>query len=168
MPPAEPYRVCFVCSGNICRSPIAEAVLRRMVAQAGLADRVSVSSAGTGGWHAGDAADHRAMTALRRRGYDLDHAARQWQRADFARADLIVALDAGHYRHLVRQAPDARDRAKIRLLRSFDPAAGEDLDVPDPYYGGAAGFEHVLDLAEAACAGILAEIRSALRPALPG
>jgi protein-tyrosine phosphatase len=162
MPSAAPYRVCFVCSGNICRSPIAEAVLRRMVADAGLADQVAVSSAGTGGWHIGDPADARAMAALRRRGYPLDHAARQWSAADFADTDLVVALDAGHYRHLVRQARDAEDRAKIRLLRSFDPEAGDDLDVPDPYYGGAAGFEHVLDLAEAACARILTEIQSDL------
>ena len=165
MPRAVPYRVCFVCSGNICRSPMAEAVLRRMVADAGLADRVTVSSAGTGGWHAGDGADPRAMTALRRRGYSLDHAARQWRPVDFGDVDLVVALDEGHYRYLVRQAPDAGERARIRLLRSFDPAAGDDLDVPDPYYGGARGFERVLDLAEAACAGILAEIQSELEPA---
>ena len=162
MPSAAPYRVCFVCSGNICRSPIAEAVLRRLVAEAGLAGQVAVSSAGTGGWHAGDPADVRAMAALRRRGYSLDHAARQWRRADFTGTDLVVALDTGHYRHLVRQAPNAEERAKVRLLRSFDPAAGEDLDVPDPYYGSAAGFDRVLDLAEAACAGLLAEIRSEL------
>jgi protein-tyrosine phosphatase len=162
MPSAVPYRVCFVCSGNICRSPIAEAVLRRLVADAGLADQVSVRSAGTGGWHAGDPADDRAMTALRRRGYSLDHSARQWRPADFSRTDLVVALDAGHLRQLLRQAPNAAERAKVRLLRSFDPKAGDDLDVPDPYYGGAAGFDHVLDLAEAGCAGILAEIRSEL------
>jgi protein-tyrosine phosphatase len=168
MPNPEPYRVCFVCSGNICRSPMAEAVLRRAVAGAGLADRVSVSSAGTGDWHAGDAADQRAMAALRGRGYDLDHVARQWRRADFARVDLVIALDASHYRHLTRMAPDAADRAKVRLLRSYDPAAGDALDVPDPYYGASAGFEHVLDLLEAACAGMLAEIRAGLRPAAPG
>jgi protein-tyrosine phosphatase len=137
MPPAPPYRVCFVCTGNICRSPIAESVLRRMVAEAGLADRVAVSSAGTGDWHTGDPADHRAMAALRGRGYQLEHAARQWLRGDFADADLVVALDSGHYRHLLRQAPDPAARAKVRLLRSFDPAAGDDLDVPDPYYGDA-------------------------------
>jgi protein-tyrosine phosphatase len=165
MPHATPYRVCFVCSGNICRSPIAEAVLRRMIDEAGLADRVAVSSAGTGGWHVGDPADPRAMTALRRRGYALDHAARQWRDVDFATTDLVVALDAGHYRHLTRLAPDAEERAKVRYLRSFDPANGDDLDVPDPYYGGAGGFEHVLDLAEVGCAGILAEIRAALEPA---
>jgi protein-tyrosine phosphatase len=158
---AQPYRVCFVCSGNICRSPMAEAVLRRMVAEAGLADRVAVSSAGMGDWHVGEAADPRAMAALGRRGYPLRHAARQWQPVDFADVDLVVALDGGHYRQLVRMAPDGQ-RAKVRRLRSYDPASGDDLDVPDPYYGGARGFEQVLDMVEAGCAGILAEIRSAL------
>jgi protein-tyrosine phosphatase len=167
MTAAQPYRVCFVCSGNICRSPMAEAVLRRMVAEAGLADRVAVSSAGTGGWHVGDAADPRAVTALGRRGYALQHQARQWQPVDFADADMVVALDGGHYRQLVRMAPDPGERAKVRRLRSFDPAGGDDLDVPDPYYGGAGGFEQVLDLVEAGCAGILDEIRSALEPPGP-
>jgi protein-tyrosine phosphatase len=146
---------------------MAEAVLRRMVAEAGLADRVTVSSAGTGGWHIGDAADPRAMTALGRRGYALQHAARQWQPVDFADMDLVVALDGSHYRELVRMAPDPGERAKVRRLRSYDPASGDDLDVPDPYYGGARGFEQVLDMVEAGCAGILAEIRSALGPPEP-
>src|SRR6266496_735523 len=165
MPHSEPYRVCFVCSGNICRSPMAEAVLRRMVADAGLSDRVVVSSAGTGGWHAGDPADPRAMHALTRRGYPLTHKARQWQVHDFDEADLVVALDQGHYRELTRMAPDPVERSKVRLLRSWDPAAEDDLDVPDPYYGGARGFERVLDLVEAGCAGILAEIRASLEAA---
>jgi protein-tyrosine phosphatase len=146
---------------------MAEAVLRRMVAEAGLADRIAVSSAGMGGWHVGEAADPRAMTALDHRGYTLRHAARQWQPVDFADIDLVVALDGDHYRQLVRMAPDPRERAKIRRLRSYDPASGDDLDVPDPYYGGARGFEQVLDLVEAGCAGILAEIRSALEPPEP-
>jgi len=170
MPRDEPYRVCFVCSGNICRSPMAEAVLRRMVADAGLTGRVVVSSAGTGDWHVGEPADRRAMAVLRRRGYPLDHAARQWRRSDFDAADLVVALDRGHRRELLRMAPGAAERDKVRLLRSYDPASGGDpasgdLDVPDPYYGGARGFEHVLDLVEAGCAGVLAEIRSALEAA---
>jgi protein-tyrosine phosphatase len=156
-----PYRVCFVCTGNICRSPMAEAVLRRMVAEAGLADRVEVWSAGTGDWHVGDDADPRAMAALRERGYPLTHAAQQWRPADFERADLVLALDSGHYRALLRDAP-AGDRTKVRLLRSYDPLPGDDLDVPDPYYGEVAGFGHVLDLVEIACAGVLAEIRTEL------
>jgi len=161
---AQPYRVCFVCSGNICRSPMAEAVLRRMATEAGLADRIAVSSAGMGGWHVGESADPRAASALTRRGYALRHAARQWQPVDFADLDLVVALDGDHYRQLVRMAPDPSERAKIRRLRSFDPASGDDLDVPDPYYGGTRGFEQVLDLIEAGCAGILAGIRPVLEP----
>ena len=157
-----PYRVCFVCTGNICRSPMAEAVLRRMVAEAGLADRVEVWSAGTGDWHVGDDADPRTLTTLRDRGYELAHSAKQWQPDDFDRADLILALDRGHYRALQRAAPDAADRTKVRLLRSYDELPGDDLDVPDPYYGDVAGFGRVLDLVEAACAGVLKEIREAL------
>ncbi|HSV64463.1 MAG TPA: low molecular weight protein-tyrosine-phosphatase [Mycobacteriales bacterium] len=163
MPHSLPYRVCFVCSGNICRSPMAEVVLRGMVAKAGLADLVEVDSAGTGDWHVGSGADSRARAALRRRGYDGSaHAARQWRRADFAERDLVVALDTGHYRWLTRLAPDETERTKIRLLRSFDPAAADQHDVLDPYYGPDHGFDEVLDQVEAGCAGILAEVRNAL------
>src|SRR5882724_9144647 len=95
-----PYRVCFVCTGNICRSPMAEAVLRRMVVDAGLAGEVEVRSAGTGDWHIGQDADPRALAVLRRHGYPLAHTARQWAVADFDGADLVVALDRGHYRTL--------------------------------------------------------------------
>jgi protein-tyrosine phosphatase len=163
------YRICFVCSGNICRSPTAEIVTRRLVAEAGLGDLVAVDSAGTGDWHVGDDADPRALRALAARGYDTSgHCARQFQPADFAERDLVVALDRGHYRALRALAPTAADAAKVRLLRSFDPAVAGDLEVPDPYYGGADGFTHVLDLVEAACRGLLAEIRPELgAPARP-
>jgi protein-tyrosine phosphatase len=161
-----PYRVCFVCSGNICRSPTAEAVLRRQLAEAGLADAVEVDSAGTGDWHVGEGADLRSVAALRDRGYPAwVHAAKQFTAADFARRDLVVALDAGHEELLRRIAPTVADRAKIRMLRSYDPAAAADpagLDVPDPYFDDEQGFEHVLDLVESACAGLLREVRSAL------
>jgi protein-tyrosine phosphatase len=160
------FRVCFVCSGNICRSPTAEAVLRRQLAEAGLADRVVVDSAGLGDWHVGEAADARSVAALRARGYPAwEHAARQFTDADFARRDLVVALDAGHERGLRALARTDADRAKVRMLRSYDAAAAADpagLDVPDPYFGGEQGFEHVLDLVEAACHGLLTEIRTAL------
>jgi protein-tyrosine phosphatase len=162
-----PYRVCFVCSGNICRSPTAEAVLRRQLAEAGLDGEVVVDSAGLGNWHVGQDADHRSAAALRRRGYPAwTHRARQFRAADFAERDLVVALDAGHERGLRALAATAADRAKVRLLRSYDPAAAAaglgELDVPDPYYGGPDGFEHVLDLVEAACRGLLAEVRAEL------
>ena len=159
-----PFRVCFVCSGNICRSPTAEAVLRRQLAEAGLDGQVVVDSAGLGDWHVGAGADHRAAAALRQRGYPAwEHRARQFSAADFAERDLVVALDAGHERDLLALAPTAADRDKVRLLRSYDSAAGTgELDVPDPYYGGPAGFEHVLDLIEEACRGLLAEVRTRL------
>ncbi len=160
------YRVCFVCSGNICRSPTAEAVFRRQLTEAGLAGEVLVDSAGLGDWHVGEAADHRTAAALRARGYPAwEHAARQFRPADFADRDLVVALDAGHERGLRALAGTDADRAKVRMLRSYDAAAATDpagLDVPDPYYGGEQGFEHVLDLVEAACHGLLAEVRQAL------
>ena len=162
-----PFRVCFVCSGNICRSPTAEAVLRRQLAEAGLDGQVVVDSAGLGDWHVGEGADHRAAAALRQRGYPArEHRARQFRAADFAERDLVVALDAGHERGLRALAPTPADRDKVRLLRSYDRAAAAgrgELDVPDPYYGGADGFEHVLDLVEAACRGLLAEVRGRLR-----
>lgn len=160
---AVPYRVCFVCSGNICRSPTAEVVLRRLLAEAGLDEKVSVDSAGLGAWHVGEAADARTVAALRARGYDAEeHCARQFRGTDFAERDLVVALDSGHERDLLALAPTEADRDKVRLLRAYDrqAAAGTgDLDVPDPYYGGEAGFEHVLDLVESACRGLLAEVR---------
>jgi protein-tyrosine phosphatase len=166
-----PYRVCFVCSGNICRSPTAEAVLRRRLAEAGLADRVVVDSAGLGDWHVGEDADQRSAAALRARGYPAwVHEAKQFRAADFADRDLVVALDSGHEHGLRELARSAGDGAKIRMLRSYDPGAATDpagLDVPDPYFGGEQGFEHVLNLVEAACAGLLAEIRSELAAADP-
>jgi len=161
-----PYRITFVCTGNICRSPMAEHVLRRHAEEAGL--DVVVDSSGTGGWHVGDPADHRTVQTLRRHGYSSEHSARKFQPAWFDEYDLVIALDQGHQRELRRQARTERDRAKIRLLRSFDPSAGPDLDVPDPYYGGAAEFEHVLDLTEAAVPGLLAEIAAGLKGGLEG
>jgi protein-tyrosine phosphatase len=152
------YRICLVCLGNICRSPMAEAVLRAKLKEAGLGDAVRVDSAGLGGWHVGDDADRRALAALAQRGYQLRHAARQFDAAWFAERDLILALDRSNLSALRRLAPDAATADRIRLLRSYDPEAGDDLDVPDPYHGGADGFEHALDLVERACARLVAEL----------
>jgi len=151
-----PYRICFVCMGNICRSPMAATVMRELLAAAGWSDRVLVESAGTGGWHAGDGADERALATLRRHGYDgTDHVARQFDPEWFEAVDLVVAMDHENLRALRRAAPaDAKDA--VVLLRSFDPAAGpDDLDVPDPYYEGSAGFEQVFAMVEASCKGLL-------------
>jgi protein-tyrosine phosphatase len=152
---AQPYRVMFVCSGNICRSPMAEWVFRRCLKEAGLDGRVEVASSGIGPWHVGEPADPRAATTLRRHGYDCDHCAQQFERPWFDRYDLVVALDSGHRRALSRMAPDAASREKVRLLREFDPGAGDDLDVPDPYYDADDGFTEVLDMIEGACPGLL-------------
>ncbi|MCF6522158.1 low molecular weight protein-tyrosine-phosphatase [Streptomyces sp. JJ36] len=152
-------RVCFVCTGNICRSPMAEAVFRALVEKQGLGDAVRAESAGTGDWHVGDPADPRTSAVLTRAGYVLDHAARCFEAGWFARFDRVIALDRGHLRELRAMAPTPEDAAKVRLLRSYDPAAAEDgdLDVPDPYYGGPDGFDACLELVEAALPGLLAE-----------
>ncbi|MCX5049483.1 MULTISPECIES: low molecular weight protein-tyrosine-phosphatase [unclassified Streptomyces] len=153
------YRVCFVCTGNICRSPMAESVFRARIADAGLGGLVEVDSAGTGGWHEGDGADPRTVAVLEESGYDSGHSARQFKPSWFSRLDLVIALDSGHLRALRHLAPTQEDAAKVRLLRSYDPAAGDDLDVPDPYYGGLDGFEECLEMVETASEGLLAAVR---------
>jgi protein-tyrosine phosphatase len=156
-------RILFVCMGNICRSPTAEGVMRRLLRDAGLDDAIEIDSAGTGGWHAGEPPDARATEAARLRGVRLEGAARQVTAADFEDFDLIVAMDRANLRELLALAPDEEAAEKVRLLREFDPASADagDLDVPDPYYGGERGFERVLDLVEAACRGLLGELRAA-------
>ena len=154
-------RLLFVCMGNICRSPTAEGVMRHLLREQGLEDEIQIDSAGTGGWHVGAPPDERATEAARRRGIALDGAARQVRASDFEDYDLLLAADRENLRHLRAIAPDDEARAKVRLLREFDPDShgAPDLDVPDPYYGGPGGFEEVLDLVEAACRGLLAEVR---------
>jgi protein-tyrosine phosphatase len=152
-------RVSFVCLGNICRSPTADAVMRHLVKDAGLDKKIQVDSAGTGGWHAGEGRDPRSSAVGARRGMPLGGLARQWQREDFERFDYVLAMDRSNQRDLLRLAPDAAAREKVRLLRSFDPQSPPDAEVPDPYYGGPSGFDRVFDICEAACRGLLAEIR---------
>lgn len=156
-------RVVFVCSGNICRSPMAEKVFLEHLRRAGLDDQVEVVSVGTGGWHVGEPADPRAVDVLARHGYRTDHAAAQLTDEHATgpdAADLLVALDAGHARALRRMV---RDPDRVRLLRSFDPEAGPGgQDVPDPYYGGRSGFDEVLDMIEAAMPGLLGWVRERL------
>jgi len=156
------YRVTFVCTGNICRSPMAEHVLRGRLGREGLGARVEVDSSGTDGWHVGDPADHRTVRVLRRYGYTSAHKARRFRPEWFDNYDLVLALDTGHLQQLRRLARGPQDLAKLRLLRSYDPAAGARLDVPDPYYGDEAGFEAVLELVEAAMPRLIREIREAL------
>lgn len=161
--------VCFVCTGNICRSPMAVTVLANLAERSALADgsplgdRLRISSAGTGGWHAGEAMDERARAALERRGYaDGGHRARRFESAWFPSTDLVVCLDRGHRQTLAglarAQAGDDRFDHRLVLLRSFDPLAGAAVDVPDPYYGEAATFDGCLSMIESGCRGLVAHL----------
>jgi protein-tyrosine phosphatase len=155
--------VCFVCTGNICRSPVAALVLTEHLRRAGLADRVRVTSAGTGPWHVGEPADPRARRVLADRGYPAGHVAAQVD-DDHLSADLLVAMDTGHEAALRRLLPGAGGR--VVLFRSFEPDAidqdAADQDVPDPYYGDPAGFVEVIELVEAGMPGLVQWIRTHL------
>jgi protein-tyrosine phosphatase len=155
-------RLLFVCLGNICRSPTAEGVMRSLVAREGMEGQIVLDSAGTGAWHIDSPPDARARGAAAERGIELAGRARQVQPEDFETFDLVLAMDRENERLLRGMARDEQERSKVRLLREFDPASVEagDLEVPDPYYGAAGGFEEVLELVRAACEGLLAEIRS--------
>jgi low molecular weight protein-tyrosine phosphatase len=154
-----PTSVIFVCMGNICRSPMAALVLRHHLERAGV-DRVTVASAGTGGWHVGDPADRRAQAALRRRGYPTEHLAQQFRPEWFDTFDLVVAMDRENQSDLRRLAPTRAQGDAVRLMLAFDPSA-EGLDVPDPYYGGADEFDGVLTQIESACRGLLTHLGTA-------
>ncbi|NMY38840.1 MULTISPECIES: low molecular weight protein-tyrosine-phosphatase [unclassified Pseudomonas] len=150
-------RVLFVCLGNICRSPTAEGVLRHKLQQAGLERQVEVASAGTGGWHAGEPPDKRTQRAAQLRGYDLSQQRAQQVRVqDFERYDLILAMDNSNFRDLQAMQP-ANGKAELDVfLRRYK---GVKSEVPDPYYDGEQGFVEVLDLIEAACDGLMIELK---------
>jgi protein-tyrosine phosphatase len=147
--------VSFVCMGNICRSPTAEAIMRHLVREAGLEERIALDSAGTGDWHVGEERDRRSRAVAKRRGMPITGPARQFVRGDFERFDLVLGLDDENARELRRLAPTDEARAKIRLLREFDEDAPPGAEVPDPYYGGPEGFELVFDICLSACRGLL-------------
>lgn len=153
-------RVLFVCLGNICRSPTAEGVLRHQLKEAGLADVIEVASAGTGDWHVGEQADSRTLRAALSRGYDLSSQRAQQVRAEhFNHYDLILAMDESNLAHLQAMRPGHASAELDLFLRRYDGALDE---VPDPYYGGEQGFEQVLDLIEAACRGLVIELKGRL------
>jgi len=151
--------VCFVCLGNICRSPTAEGVMRRLVEAAGLSGRVMIDSAGTGAWHSGNQADPRARAEAESRGLTLTSVARRFEPADFDRFDYIIAMDRQNVSDLQRLAGTPVHFGKIHLAREFDPESPPRAEVPDPYYGGEDGFPRVFDICEAACRGLLTHLR---------
>jgi len=151
-------RVCFVCLGNICRSPTAEGILLQLVTEAGLGEQFMVESAGTAGYHAGEEPDPRSVATARARGVHLPSRARRFERTDFARFDYVLAMDGENQRTLLALASDQAARDKVHLLRSFDPESTEGAGVPDPYYGAGDGFERVFDICTAACRGFLAHL----------
>lgn len=153
-----PLRILFVCMGNICRSPAGEGVLRSQIAATGLGDRVDIDSAGTIGFHAGNPPDRRMLAAASRRGYDLAGRARQVTTADLDRFDLILTMDEANRRDVLALARDDRQRARVRAFCEFCQAHAE-TEVPDPYYGGREGFDHVLDMLEDGCAGVVEWVR---------
>ncbi|HTL40880.1 MAG TPA: low molecular weight protein-tyrosine-phosphatase [Pseudolysinimonas sp.] len=157
------FRVCFVCTGNICRSPMAEAVFSRLIARHRLGGRLAVESAATGDWHVGEPADPRTLAALRRRDYDASaHRARQFDPAWLPDLDLVIAFDRGQERILREWAPEDQ-QAKVQLLTAFDPEAHDVIDVPDPYYSDAALFDSVLVTIERASSALFRQLEPAIR-----
>jgi protein-tyrosine phosphatase len=154
-------RVCFVCLGNICRSPTAEGIMLALAKRQGLAQCLQIDSAGTAAYHVGERADPRTLATAKARGVDLPSVARRFERADFAHFDYVLAMDSANHEALLRLAPGAAEKAKVHLLRSFcaKSLASRETDVPDPYYGGANGFEDVFDICQAACEGFLTHVR---------
>jgi protein-tyrosine phosphatase len=161
------YRITVVCLGNICRSPIGEAVLKARLSEAGLADRVTVDSAGTGNWHLGHDADPRALATLDAHGYAHNHRARQITPAWLEDIDLVVVMDEANYADVSRMLVRSSAGTDLRMMRSFDPELASlvephpDLDVPDPYYGGPEGFVEVLHMIERAADGLVETIKGA-------
>ena len=153
------YKVLFVCTGNICRSPTAEALFRDLVRKEGFSDRIATDSCGTGAWHVGHPPDPRTVATARRRGVAMDDLrARQLKASDFTDFDLLLAMDRSHLREMTAQCPPAL-RSKLRLFLDFAPTAGT-AEVPDPYYGGPDGFEDVFDLVEEGARGLLAHLKA--------
>ncbi|MCB9637449.1 MAG: low molecular weight phosphotyrosine protein phosphatase [Myxococcales bacterium] len=151
-------RLLFVCLGNICRSPAAEAVMVHLLEKEGLGDRVFCDSAGTSGWHEGEPADERMRRHGKKRGYNLTSLSRKFiHPSDYEAFDYVLAMDESNYTNLAALDPSGRYHPKLHKMLSFGEGSVE--DVPDPYYGGAEGFEQVLDLLEDACSGLLTHLR---------
>jgi protein-tyrosine phosphatase len=162
------FRICFVCTGNICRSPMAETIFKQLVKKARLEHAISVFSAGTGDWHVGEPSDDRTLTALADRGYNgSGHRARQFDPSWFAKVDLVVVFDRSQERILKAWASDEQDSVKVQALLTFDNTQSPMHDVPDPYYSDAAMFDQVLGMIEKACVALFHQITPGVRQGTP-
>lgn len=158
--PSDTTAICFVCLGNICRSPTAEGVFLDLLRKRGCEHRYVVDSAGTGNWHVGSLPDVRSQIEAKRRGLELESRARQFKSADFDRFDYVIAMDRSNLSDLKNLAPSPEHEQKLKLLRDFEPenTQNEARDVPDPYYGGDQGFAEVFDLCTRSCEALLNEL----------
>ncbi|MBB5633085.1 protein-tyrosine phosphatase [Cryobacterium mesophilum] len=158
------FRICFVCTGNICRSPMAEAVFQQLIRRSGFSGSIVVLSAGTGDWHVGENSDTRTLAALAARGYNgAGHRAKQFDPEWFDHLDLVVVFDRSQERILKSWATTDQDRGKVQLLLGFDPDPSGSLEVPDPYYSDAAMFDSVLGMIEHACTALFHQIEPGIR-----
>jgi protein-tyrosine phosphatase len=157
---SDKIQICFVCLGNIVRSPLGENMFKHLAQQAGVAHRYEVDSAGTGNWHVGETPDRRMRRVAAQHGLKYDGRARQFQPRDLDDFDLIVAMDAQNRVDLLRLTPTPEQAAKIRLMREFDPQGNPEAPVPDPYYGGMDGFEEVYQIVQRSCQGLLDALES--------
>ncbi len=155
----SPFKLLFVCMGNICRSPAAHGVMEKMVADAGLADQVEIDSAGTINLHAGNMPDSRMRAAASQRGYTLTHPARQIEKADLDHFDLVLVMDRDNLANVKPLTDTKKHAGKVKLFCDFC-TEHEEREVPDPYYGGASGFEKVLDLLEDGCAELVKQVQN--------
>jgi protein-tyrosine phosphatase len=158
-------KILFVCLGNICRSPLAEALFSEMVATAGLSGFLEADSCGTSGQHQGEEPDVRTLRNAKSNGIEIRHRSRQLEPADFMRFHLILTMDRSNYRNTLSLAKkNGHHEADIRLMRSFDPAGSDQAEVPDPWYGGEEGFEEVFRILQRSCQGLLETLRKEMAP----
>jgi len=152
---SELIKICFVCHGNIIRSPLAENLFRYLAKDSGVGDKFVVDSAGVDSWHAGEKPDRRMRRIAASHGFNYSGSARQFLKSDLDQFDLIIAMDSSNLRALMSLAERPEQSEKIFLMRKFDPLGGPDLPVPDPYYGGIDGFEDVYQIIVRSCQGLL-------------
>lgn len=151
-------KVLFVCLGNICRSPLAEGIMSHRITEAGLADKIEVDSCGTSNYHIGDKPDVRTRTNAKKNGISLNHLGRQLTEMDLEEFDFILAMDRSNHQNIMRLKNASKHISKIKLMREFDPAQGD--EVPDPYYGGEQGFQEVFEILDRSVEGFISHLRS--------